>query len=293
MCRVCLILLYAVFSLAPLWAQTENQRQASVAYLRECQQSDGGFVPAKADRSRNGAPSSLRASTAGLRALKYFGGEARDRAACARFVQRRFDKKSGGFADRPGQPSDVISTAVGIMAIVELKLPVDDYRKAAVSYLANHVKSFEDIRIAAAGLEAIGARPPIAASWLEQIAKLRHADGTYGTGDGVARATGGAVVAVLRLGGTVEHQDNVLQALKTGQRADGGFGKEQAKTSDLETTYRVMRAFYMLQSKPDVKRLRSFVASCRNADGGYGVAPRQPSSVGATYFAGIILHWLE
>jgi hypothetical protein len=39
--------------------------------------------------------------------------------------------------------------------------------------------------------------------------------------------------------------------------------------------------------------VRSFVAKCRNADGGYGVAPGQPSNISGTYFAAIILHWLK
>lgn len=285
----CLALLGLLFCLAPLHGQTAQQRQATLAYLQTCQQPDGGFAPAQT----SGAKSSLRASSAALRALKYFGGEPRDRAACARFVPRCFDQSSGGFADSPGAQPDVTTTAVGIMAVVELRLPVDEYREAAVRYLGEHVQSFDEIRIAAAGLEAIRARPRAADTWLEQIAKLRHTDGTYGMGDGVARATGGAVVAVLRLGGKVEHRENVLRALKTGQRADGGFGKEQAKSSDLETSYRVMRAFVMLQEKPEVERLRAFVAKCRNADGGYGVAPGEPSSVGATYYAAIILHWLN
>ena len=56
---------------------------------------------------------------------------------------------------------------------------------------------------------------------------------------------------------------------------------------------RVMRAFHMLKEKPaDVAAFRAFVAKCRNADGGYGVAPGQPSNAGGTYFASIILHWL-
>jgi prenyltransferase beta subunit len=106
-----LALLCAVFPLGHVLAQTEDQRKATVAYLRSCQQPDGGFVPAKADRTRNGAPrSSLRASTAALRALRYFGGEAPDRVACARFVQRCFDKNGGGFANYPGQPSSVAAT---------------------------------------------------------------------------------------------------------------------------------------------------------------------------------------
>jgi hypothetical protein len=54
-----------------------------------------------------------------------------------------------------------------------------------------------------------------------------------------------------------------------------------------------MRAFHMLKEKPDVVTLTRFIASCRNADGSYSVAPGQNGNVSATYFAGIILHWLE
>jgi hypothetical protein len=50
----------------------------------------------------------------------------------------------------------------------------------------------------------------------------------------------------------------------------------------------------MLKAKPErVDRLRDFIARCRNEDGGYGVAPDQPSNVGGCYYAGIILHWLN
>ena len=41
------------------------------------------------------------------------------------------------------------------------------------------------------------------------------------------------------------------------------------------------------------KELRAFVAKCRNDDGGYGVAPGLASTAGGTYFASIILHWLD
>ena len=44
--------------------------------------------------------------------------------------------------------------------------------------------------------------------------------------------------------------------------------------SDLETCYRVMRCYHMLNSKPNVAtNWRMFIAGCRNDDGGYGVAP--------------------
>jgi hypothetical protein len=146
--------------------------------------------------------------------------------------------------------------------------------------------------MAAAGLEAIGARAPKNKVWLEQLGKMQK-DGAFGEGDGRARDTGGAAAAVLRLGGKLENPEAVLKALNAGQRKDGGFGKAGARGSDLETTYRVTRTFVMLKARPArVEDCRKFVASCRNADGGYGVAPGEPSSAGGTYFASIVLHWL-
>jgi hypothetical protein len=85
----------------------------------------------------------------------------------------------------------------------------------------------------------------------------------------------------------------VVAALQAGQREDGGFGKPGDKGSDGETTYRVMRAFHLLKEKPkDVAKVREFFARCRNADGGYGVAPKQPSTVSGTYYAAVVSKWL-
>ncbi len=292
--RIYVVLLSLSFCLTPAWGQTPEQKKATIAYLRGLQVGDGGFKAAPTIKSTAPQPnSSLRASEAALRALKHFGGEPRNRDACASFVQACFDETSGGFVDHPGGRPDVATTAVGIMAVVELKLPVEDYRDGVVKYLGEKAKTFEDIRIAAAGLESIGKLPPKAGAWLEQISQMRNEDGTYGKEDGMARATGSAVVALLRLGGKVEQRENVLKALSAGQRADGGFGKEGAPESDLESCYRVVRAFVMLKEKPDAELCRAFVAKCRNADGGYGGAPGKPSNAAATYFASIILHWLE
>jgi hypothetical protein len=283
-----------VFGLVPAQGQTPEQKKATITYLQKLQTADGGFLSAAPDpnSSKRDTPS-LRATSSALRALKYFGGEPRDRKACAQFVASCFDKTSGGFADQPGGKPEVFTTAVGIMAVVELKLPTDPYAAGVAKYLGDNAKTFDEIRIAAAGFETLGKRPAQVDAWLEQVAKMRNADGTFGKDDGMARDTGSAAVVVLRLGGKLEQRDQVVKTLKAGQRADGGFGKEGTKGSDLETSYRVMRGFLMLKEKPaEVERLRAFVAKCRNHDGGYGVSPGQPSTVSATYFASIILHWL-
>ena len=274
-----------------LRAQSAEDRKATVTWLRSLQADDGGSLPAASTKL---SKSSLRSTSSALRALKYFQGEPRDFKAAASFVEKCFDKDAGGFGDRPGGKPDVATTAVGIMAVVEAKLPTEPYADAVLKYLGDNAKTFEDIRIAAAGLEALGKKGPQADAWLKEVAGLRHEDGTYGTGDGVARDTGGATVVVLRLGGEVPHRDNVVKAIKAGQRDDGGWGKASGEASDLESSYRVMRCFHMLKEKPaDVDKLKAFIARCRNKDGGYGTAPGQESTIGGTYFAAIILHWLE
>jgi prenyltransferase beta subunit len=279
-------------SLAPVSAQTAEQKQATIAYVRALQQSDGGFAPAVPATAGEGK-STLRATSAALRALKYWGGTAKDLPASARFIERCIDASSGGFADQPGGKPDVFTTAVGIMAALEARVPEEKFVPGSVKYLAENVKSFDDVRIGVAGLERIKKPSPKAEEWRKVCVALLNPDGTAGKETGTARETGSVIVALLRLGAKVE-TPNVLRALRLGQRTDGGFGRAEAQGSDLETSYRVMRAFWMLKSKPESPdRLRAFVAKCRNADGGYGAQPGEPSTVGATYFASIILHWLD
>jgi prenyltransferase beta subunit len=287
MIRLPLTALLLLLALPMARAQTAGDRQATAAFLAGLQNADGGFRPGAAP-----AASDLRTTVSALRALKYFGGEPRDRAGCVRYVENAFDPDSGGFRPMPDGKPDVTTTAIGLMGIAALDLPADKYAGPAVKYLDEHAKTFEEVRMAAAGLEAVNKRSPRAEDWLKQVAEMRDKDGSYGKGDGTARATGSAAVTVLRLGGKVEHQDAVLEALRKGQRKDGAFGKEDAAGSDLETTYRVMRCFHMLKEQPDAEACQAFLAKCRNADGGYGVVPGQPSSVSGTYFAGSVLHWL-
>ena len=88
----------------------------------------------------------------------------------------------------------------------------------------------------------------------------------------------------LRLGLPFPARDAIPGFLQVGQLNDGGWGKT-SEASDLESTYRVMRAMYLLKGRPDAAGLRRFVASCRNADGGYGVTPKAASSMSGVYYA--------
>jgi prenyltransferase beta subunit len=284
-----------LFWTAALPAQAPEQKKVTIKFVQDLQVSDGGFVPAPVDGRLDQNPKgSLRATSSALRALKYFGGAAKDKKACEKFVQECFDGQIGGFSDQPGGKTDVFTTAVGLMAVVELGLPIEKYRDAAINYMADTAKEFEERRMAAAGMEAAGKRHPASRQWLIDLQNRANKDGSYGAGAMIPRATGGTVATILRLGGKPVEPDSVIDILNAGQNKDGAFGKDETHESDLETSYRIMRCYHMLKAKPAKSdALREFVGKCRNSDGGYGVQPGKPSQVSGTYFASIILHWLN
>jgi prenyltransferase beta subunit len=231
---------------------------------------------------------------AAVRALKYCGGDLANKDKIKTFVESTFEADTGGYADVPGGKPDRIPTAIGIMAAAELQL---ETQPKAIAYLTKNASAFEEIRLGAAALEAAKQFPQnIVKNWLDDAVSLRNPDGSYAKPIGDARMTGSVVAWVLRIGGklTDAERQASLTVLLNGQRDDGGFGKADAKTSDLDSCYRITRAFHLLKEKPkEVEKLRAFIAKCRNADGGYGVEPGKPSTVGATYYASIVSHWLK
>ena len=288
---------FLLLMLLPAIVRAAPAEQETIKFIQSLQNADGGFLSAPQDPNVDQAPrSSLRATSSAIRALKYFGGELPNRGKVEKYVASCFDATTGGFSDVPQGKPDFFITAIGIMAVVELKMNEDPYVSKAIPFLTA-AKEFEDVRLAAAGMEAAKRFvPETVAAWLRQMAELRNDDGSYGKSKGEARMTGSVVALILRANGklTDAEKKSSLQVLHNGQQTDGGFAKPDAKASDLETTYRVMRAYMMLKEKPkDVAKLKEFVAKCRNKDGGYGIAPGQPSNISGTYFAGIVVHWLK
>jgi len=288
------LILIVCFLGAPVARAGEPGVKQTITYVQKLQTTTGGFLSQAPAPNVRPAPT-LRATASGVRALHYLGGEIPNKDACIKYIESCYDSKAGGFRDMPNGKPGIVDTAVGLMAVVELKMPTDKYVAGAVKYLSEEAKSFEEIRIAAAALEAVKQRSAKEDVWLKEVSKLQNPDGTFGKSPGQARATGGSVVTILRLNSKPAESDRILKVLKDGQRQNGGWGKDDNEiASDLETTYRVMRCFVMLKARPaNVEGVRSFIAKCRNEDGGYGVAPAQPSSVSGTYYAAIVTHWLK
>jgi 3-keto-disaccharide hydrolase/Prenyltransferase and squalene oxidase repeat len=197
-----------------------------------------------------------------------------------------------GFAQTPGGKPDVNKTALGLIAVGELKIADQAMIDDAVAYLGAHARSFEEVRISVGGIEAVGAKSPEYPRWLKQIEAMRRPDGSFGEGPSQAYDTGAAAAAILRMGIVPDRRDVVSAVIKAGQRPDGAWSKD-AGPSDLASTTRVMRALYMLKEKPDEARLLDYIARCRQPDGSYSNRPGGPGSLGTTYFATILLRWLR
>lgn len=265
------------------------EREDSIRYVNNLQAADGGFRA-----SANDTASSLAATNSALRVFKYLDGRPRNKDAVGEFVKRCFDRESGGFADTPGGTPDVRSTALGLMAMIELDAPrdhLDHAKPSLVGYFDKNAKSLAEIYIAEAALDAAGFEPPadLRDRWRGAFEHARGDDGLFGKN---AFEHAGGIVTLLRLGVDLKHRDVLARPLRAAQQPDGGFPNADGK-SDLASTYRVMRAFMMLKEKPDLARVDQFISKCRNADGGYGATPGQPSTTSTTYFAAIVLHWIE
>lgn len=293
--RLAAVGLLLVFASLGLCAEPTAENAASLRYLLALRQADGGFVSQKPDPKGQKAPqSSLRATSLAVRAIKYLGGELPNKEQTVKFVESCYDAASGGFAEAPGGKPDMPMTIAGMMAANEL-MPKFNF-DPSIKYLVTNAKTFEERRLAVAGMESAKKFDPIIAEWFKEIAKTKNPDGTYGKTDGQARETGSVAAMILRSGGKIpdDHLKAVHEALFKGQRSDGGFGKAGDATSDLETTYRVMRSMHLLGIQPkEPKAIRNFLSMCANKDGGYAIQPGQPSNAASTYFAASIMHWLK
>lgn len=267
-------------------AHSPSELERTATHAAGFQNADGGFA------AKLGGPSTLGATSSTIRILKNAGGSIPDVLACIKYVKSCFNREAGGFAPTPGGKPDVGTTASGLMAVSELRIADAGLVAKAVEFLSGNAKTFEEVRIAVAGLEAVGKTSPEFPRWASEILKDRNDDGTFGRGEGQARETGGKAVALLRMGRTLDKKDTVVAFLKSAQRPDGGWSKGDGG-SELESTYRIMRAFFMLNEKPNLDRLSSFIARCRHSDGAYGVAPAAEASPGGTYFATTVLRWVR
>ena len=276
------LLLIGLASTASVRAQSPAEFAQTAAYVASLQNPDGGFGPAP------GAPSTLGTTSGAVRILRYVGGSIPDVLNCIKYV--RSCQVDGGFAPTPGGKADSLTTSIGLLAVGELKIADRKVVDEAVAYFHDHAKELEQVRMAVAGLEAVGGKSDDLPRWLDQVRTLGNPDGTFPEAPGQAFAAGTVAATILRSGGELPNREAAIAAIKAGQHPDGGWSKD-AGPSDLSSSYRVMRALYLLKERPDLERLKAFIARCRKPDGTYSNRPDAPGDLGATYYAAIMTSW--
>jgi len=274
-----------------------EQKLATLKWIASQEAPSGGFYPAPQNPNDKTAPvASLRATSAAVRTWKYLdgaglGSKLPNKDKHAAFVLKCYDPKTGAFAEPDGKP-DVAVTSVGVMAAMELGVPKEKFAKA-MDYLKENAKTFEEVRIAAAGVEAWGVKdcPFKLDDWIKVATDYAARPNPK---DDPARAAGSATAFFLRLDRKLPDDLSLASlTLRSGQRKDGGWGKTEGD-SDIETTYRVMRALMLLRVKPkDPQKLRAFLAAHRNKDDGYATKPGEPSNMSGAYYNAIVSKWLD
>ena len=281
--------LFALLLLPTLaFAQTAEETKATVAFIEGLRDKETGAYKVTAD----GKPS-LRACNGAVKSLKALGEKVTQIEKIQKFILSCYDAKTGAFAEPGGKP-DVTITSVGIIVACEVGVPHGDFLKA-MHYVLGRANTFEEVRITAAAVEAWGSENLNLGELRDSIG----ADREIAADD--ARMNASELVTWLRLKSADRYKEWVVErvaklekTLAPNQRRDGGWGKLGEKTSDIESTYRVMRAFKMLDAKPkDVPQLQKFIASHRNKDGGSATKPGEPSSMSGTYYAVVISKWLD
>jgi prenyltransferase beta subunit len=294
---------FALLFLLPSFASaqpTAEQKKETIKWVLAQADPNGGFYIAPQDPNIDAAPRpSLRAVNGAVRSLKYLGAEIPRQKTHVEFVLKCYDPQTGAFAEPGGKP-DVAITSIGVMAAMELGIPKEKFAKA-MDYLKANAKTFEEVRIGAAAVEAWGVKdcPFKLDDWMAIGADYSRTTfkGPVPTA-AQAREFGSFMAFNLRLNPGGKFEPGNLQVvsapLLAGQRDDGGWGRADAKVSDIESTYRVMRALMLLSVKPkDAKKLRAFLDSHRNKDGGYATKPGDKSTMSGVYYATIVGKWLD
>jgi hypothetical protein len=281
-------------------AQTKEETVATLKWIDSLRDPATGAWAVNPAKTGEKLKPSLRACNGAVKAIRHLGAEPTDLEKVKKFVLSCYDEKTGAFSEPGGKP-DASITSVGVITAIEVGIERMKIEKA-MEYIKTECKNFEDVRLAAAAVEAWGLKefgetPEAWRDLIDTQETTKSLQSAMQNQKGDARLLGGMVVLRLRLHGTGNVRPDAIKPLlalfKSEQRHDGGWGKHDLKSSDLETTYRVMRCYKMLEAQPvDAKKLTEFIVACRKPDGSYSVEPKADATMSGAYYAVTIQKWL-
>ncbi|AYD89424.1 hypothetical protein D5R93_03960 [Actinomyces lilanjuaniae] len=192
----------------------------------------------------------------------------------------------GGFAERPGLPSEVFTTYCAVLSGLIARADFGAVDKTAhflrsaqqhSGGFGNYPGVVEDIwhtNLAVLALVALHAEPKDSYRLTGFLRSCRNDDGGYGQRPGRisdAFATFRAIGSLLALGAEPEHVPQTITYLNSLQDPGGGFRYRRDATVSFVGSYHAIAGLYVLgMPVPDVDRCRRYILSRQEADGGFG-----------------------
>ncbi|MGV3755810.1 MAG: prenyltransferase/squalene oxidase repeat-containing protein [Verrucomicrobiota bacterium] len=134
----------------------DEKREASVTWLRECQQASGGFT--YQPDAKFGALDDVAYTRAALRSLKLLKAEPANREACIKYLFSLWNE-DGGFGDRPGWLSNPVATYYALDALNALGA-LDNLTKQTPRTASLKKSLPKDLKIWSMQIEAHGQGSP-------------------------------------------------------------------------------------------------------------------------------------
>ena len=233
------------------------------------------------------------------------------------FLLESFDKTKGGFGIRPKAKALIKYTYNAIRALralgVSLSFAPDIVNflaasqnddggfgqdpRAKLSYLTHTYWAMRSLKLLENDITSV--QSINVTSLVEWLRLLRYVDGTYGNYFGWERTLASTYrgVMVSLVLGTFNASENPLQQtllLYFQDASTGGFKSRFTSTSpSMEATLYGVTLAYLLNISLNITKLRQFVLSLHNNDGGFAPRPQFSSRVSATYHAILILKLLK
>lgn len=260
----------------------QSERIQIISFFHSLQSTNGGFS------DRNNAFVSLQPTLSALKAFQFFGTQPPKPDAIFSYIENLHDAATGGFTDIASGKATVFSTALGLLILYNIHAleAFHKYLPSALKFMTDNAAIREE-HFMLIGLIDECNIPVVPSVSIAFFRSMEMDDGTFGTSVlNNAIASG----ALLRAGEKLEDEQAVTALLLSGQRPDGGFG-DKPETSDLWTSYCVMRALDLLKCSPKVIPLYKWIMKMYAAQGGFSTDQSEPSA-NVSYQALSVLNWI-
>ncbi len=260
---------------------TPQQREYTIQFLLSLMHSSGG-----GKETVNASPT-LTSTLSVCKALRMFNVAPPIPDTIRDFVLSHYHPASSSFQDEQQQPS-VLASAAGLLTLWSIDAHSDfqDLYPSTTAFMRTHASTREEhFMLIAVANECSLVDVDLSVS-ISFFRALEHHEGGFGESP-LTNAI--AASALLRAGEQPINVHRIAQDLLSIQQSGGWF--EDVTSSNLWTTYCIMRLLDLTNNRPTTTPLATYIQSMFLPSGGYGIDGSM-ASASATYQCLSILDWI-